>query len=151
MKKQVLLLFVILLSGCGMFKDVAKQQSSEKVKITEFTAQWKRQQGEIIILPYPRTPNKIYRDTIIEYVTDKGSKVSTSYDDKGEIDNQVVICPDSEETKQTDLKASYSLQEKEVERKMNIDTVNAVGKWLAIILIPGQLFFAAAWWLRGKK
>lgn len=133
-----------------MFKDVTKSKSTENVKIVESISEWKRQKGETIILPYPKTPNKIYRDTVIQYVTAKGSTVSTSYDDKGIIDNQVVTCPDSEETKQTETKASYALRQSEMERKMNIETVNAIGKWLAIILIPGQLFFAAAWWLRSK-
>lgn len=144
MNKLTTLLILLFISSCNPLYDVTKKKSAEKIKIVESTSQWKRQQGETIILPYPKSPNKIFRDTVVQYITKKGAKVATSYDDKGNIDNQVIICPDSEETKQTDLKASYSLKQTEIERQMNIE--------LALVIRNGFVavgfFFALAYYLK---
>lgn len=145
-----LFLIAVLVTGCDPLKDVSRQSLKEQFKVNQSTTEWKRQQGEVIILPAPRTPNKVFRDTIIKIVTKKGATIATAYDTQGEINSQIVICPDSEETKQTDTKARYSLQEKQVEKQMNIDAINAAGKWAAVILIPGQLFFALAWYFKSR-
>jgi hypothetical protein len=150
MKKWFLIILVILVSSCGLLKDVTrdrkKEQSTTKTRIFET----KKERGEIIILPAPMIPNKTIRDTVIEYKTARGATVSKNYDSGGELTNTVVVCPDSEETKQTDIKSEYALKSLEVEKRLNIETINAIGKWLAIILIPIGFFFALAWWARKR-
>lgn len=130
MKLGFWFVLLLLFNSCGLLKDVSKDKSNEKIKIIENTNEWKRQQGDVVFLPQPKTINKVFKDTIINYVTDKGSKVSTSYDKEGNIDNQIVICPDSEETKQINLSADYSLREKKVEKQMNNEIANTIGKWI---------------------
>lgn len=151
MKKWYLITFAILMSGCGLLKDVSKNRSNETAKIVESTSQWKRMPGEVIILPAPLTPNERQKDTTITTLGKKGATVTTSYDKEGFVSGQIINCPDSEETKQTNSTLEYSLREKQVEKTANIELANTIGKWLAITLIPGQFFFAVAYWLRGKK
>lgn len=149
-KKWCLIISLILVSSCGLLKDVTRNRKKESAKTTTRIFETKKEQGEIIILPAPMVPNKTIRDTVIEYKTARGATVSKNYDKQGELTNTVVICPDSEETKQTDIKSEYALRSLEVEKQMRLEVVNAIGKWSAIILIPIGFFFAVAWWARKK-
>lgn len=152
MKKWYLIIFLILVSvlGCNPLKDVSKQNLKEKLSYLDTSTEIIKRQGEVIILPSPRTPNKVFRDTIVEYRTKKGATVSTRYNDKGEIDNQIVICPDSEETKQTNIKAEYQYKQRLVEKELNIEAINAIGKWTAITFIPIGFFFAVAFYFKSR-
>ena len=148
MKKWYLIISVILVSSCNVLKDVTRKREKESTKTTTRILETKKERGEVIILPAPRVPNTVIRDTIIKYRTAKGATVSKTYDNQGELTNTIVECPDSEETKQTDIKSEYALKSLQVEKKVQLEIVREIGKWLAIILIPGQLFFALAWWAR---
>ncbi len=129
MKKWYLIIFAILLSSCGLLKDVSKNKVNEKIKILETTREWTRRPGDVIFVPAPRTPSERFKDTIIVYKGQKGATATTSFDRDGFVSGQVINCPDSEETKQTDIKAEYSLKEKQVDKTANIEFANVIGKW----------------------
>jgi len=129
MKKWILIIFAILLSGCGLLKNVSKNRVNEKIKILETKTEWIKRPGDIIFLPAPRTPNERPKDTVIVYRGEKGAAAITSFDKDGFLSGQVINCPDSEETKQTDIKADYSLREKQVDKTANIELANVIGKW----------------------
>jgi hypothetical protein len=145
----VLMALILFMSSCGILKDRKVNKSTERIRFVDNSLITTRTPGDVIILPAPRVPNP--RDTIIVVKGDKGATVTSSYGPKGELQGQVFNCPDSEETKQLDIKGEYDIKTKQIEKKANIEMIREVGKWASIILIPGQLFFALAWWLRSKN
>lgn len=153
-------LAMFLLSGCSLLKD----RTVDKVKIREIEKSTRLSPGAQIAyfppsLSYPqKEPRRPYlkksqktlkrtpvnKDTLIK--GENGSEMWVFFNPDGSYKGSICNCPQIKELTESDK----HIREKQVESKANIELVDSVGKWAAIIIIPGQFFFALAWWLRKK-
>lgn len=160
MKKLIIIIAVFVFSSCSLLKD----RTVDKVKIREIEKTERLAPGAQIayfppILNYPKNvPRRPYlkkgpntltkptvnKDTLIK--GDNGSEMWVFFNPDGSYKGSLCNCPQVKELTESDKR----IREKQVESKANIELVNTLGKWAAIILIPGQLFFAAAWLFRKK-
>lgn len=151
---------VIMLSSCSLLKD----RTVEKTRIREIEKSSRLAPGAQLSyfpptysypLPNPQKPNLgpfkksksnqfIKKDTLIK--GDNGSEMWVFFNKDGSYKGSICNCPAIEEESESDKR----IKEKQAESKLNTETINTVGKWVAIILIPGQFFFALAFCLRRK-
>jgi len=149
-KKYIIVLSLILFSGCGLLKDKKVDKKKESIRFIDRSVITEKAPGDIIVLTAPKIPQDRPKGKTVVTKGEKGSTVTTKYDDEGFLETQVINCPDVEVTKQMDIKGKYQLQTKEVEMKMNIELANVIGRWMCITCISIALIFAIAGWLRSK-
>lgn len=150
MKKILIGLLFLLLSSCGLLKDVKKNRTKEKVRIVESSTISEKAPGDnvTVYLPYPiESPERPKRE-IKTYKGEKGAKVKVQFDSIGNVNRIDADCPEIDKVEQHNLDLDYGLRRKEVERKANVEIVNAIGKWSATTLIPIGFFFALAFYLK---
>ena len=135
--------------SCKPFHNTSKTNLEEEFKVKESAYERITNPGDrIVILPAPLNP--INRDTVIIYTGKNGATATTSYDSEGRVSAQIIDCPETTEERLAKMEAQYKYEMTVKEKELDLEIVNAIGKWLAVILIPIGLFFAVAWWLRGQ-
>lgn len=146
MKKWILIIFVILLSGCGMLRNKSKSRLKEKVRLVDMSKVLEKSPREktTIILPYPRKSPDRPRNEIKTFKGTLGSTVGVQFDNEGTVSRIDADCPEIDKFTQRNLELDYKITMLEKEKKFDIEIINVVGKWLAIILIPIGFFFAVA-------
>lgn len=152
MKKIVVILIVALLHGCGVLKDRRVNKTNERVRLVENKTLSEKAPGDnvTIMLPYPLSNPNRPKATIQETKGKYGATVKTQFDSIGMVNRIDVNCPEIDKVEQHNLDLDYSLREKEIEVKANIELANVIGKWLAITFIPIGGFFALALYFKSR-
>lgn len=146
-------LIIILIVSSSFFSCSISSRAVKKdrggFKIQDNSVVETKKPGDIIVFNAPKIPKNRPKDTTITYHGKKGAKAITNYDEEGFVSSQIINCPEEEETKRLNITSELEYRIKESERKANIELVNAIGKWLSVIMIPIGFFFAAAFVIRG--
>lgn len=139
MRSLLILILVLLLSSCKLFKSVSKQEQdrSETEQIRSVTVQ----RGDTVEYVVPVTR---YKDTTIYTYNRVGTRVETRYDNKGNIDYVRCIESQYEQIMEINRTLLEKINTKEKEEKAEPDKYLIFG----IILILGLL---AGYFFRPKK
>lgn len=134
---------IFSLAGCGTIRSTSK--SNEKFHLRDLGIIERKAPADRVYIALPLTPKDRPKDTTQTYHGKKGSKTDVTFDKDGNVTNIITDCPEINELEQKNLELDYSKQEKDSERKFNIELAK-IGQ--STILWLGGIF-AVAWVVRG--
>lgn len=143
MRKLLIICLTISLAACGTTRNVSK--TNERIKLVDKGVVQRTAPGERVYITIPATPNERPRSQTKTYSGEKGSRTDVTFDQDGTVTNINTDCPEINELEQKNLELDYSKQEKDSERKFNMELAK-IGQ--STILWLGGIF-AVAWVVKG--
>lgn len=144
MKNYLILILIVLLTGCMSTRKVSK--SEDKFKGFETSTIDRVAPGDRIYTAFPRSPKDRPKSTTKTYKGENGATSKKTFDDQGYITEDDINCPEIKEQEKRQREWEHEQSIRESEREANIELANTIGNkmiWIAAV-------FALAWVIKSR-